>query len=324
MSDRKAPTRDFAVDEDEVEWPNLIYYRMAGKKRYAHGTWYRGESTNFHPMRDSLGEKDAIRKYVGHGWFPQRPFITKDHYISAFGSCFAAEVTKFLISEKYKVFGGDLHLDSYVVRAGEGIVSSASMAQQFEWAFGLLEPQSDTWHAKDGSLAAASDHIQAETLKIFQQTDVFILTLGMSEVWHHKRTGEVFWRAIPNQQFDPSEHAFKVLSPAENRAHIERIRELIRVHRPEAHIIITLSPVPLAATFRPVSCVTANAVSKASLRVAIDELMREHANDDRLHYFPSYEIVLNFLDDALGDDLRHPRPETIDTVMQCFKKEYLC
>jgi hypothetical protein len=33
--------------------------------------------------------------------------------------------------------------------------------------------------------------------------------------------------------------------------------------------------VPLAATFRGVSCVTANAASKAILRVAVDELMRE-------------------------------------------------
>ena len=39
--------------------------------------------------------------------------------------------------------------------------------------------------------------------------------------------------------------------------------------------------VPLAATFRGVSCVTANAASKAILRVAVDELMREEEEEEQ-------------------------------------------
>lgn len=84
-----------------------------------------------------------------------------------------------------------------------------------------------------------------------------------------------------------------------------------------------MSPVPLAATFRPVSCITANSVSKASLRVAIDEVMREFATDANLFYFPSYEIVTSYLDDAMGVDLRHPRPETVDLIMQAFQNAFL-
>ena len=79
----------------------------------------------------------------------------------------------------------------------------------------------------------------------------------------------------------------------------------------------------MAATFRPVSCITANSVSKASLRLAIEYLMDEVGEDPKLHYFPSYEIVLNFVEDPMGVDLRHPRPETVDFVMQTFKRSYL-
>jgi hypothetical protein len=60
---------------------------MAGKKRRAHGTWYRGEHTDYHPVRASLNEPDAVAKYVGHGWFPATPFIHRDQYITAFGGC---------------------------------------------------------------------------------------------------------------------------------------------------------------------------------------------------------------------------------------------
>jgi hypothetical protein len=79
----------------------------------------------------------------------------------------------------------------------------------------------------------------------------------------------------------------------------------------------------LAATFSPTSCITANSVSKASLRLAIDELMRENAEDHRLYYFPSYEIVTSFLEDPWGDDLRHPRPEAVAYIMDAFARHYL-
>jgi len=93
---------------------------------------------------------------------------------------------------------------------------------------------------------------------------------------------------------------------------------------PNVSIVLTLSPAPLAATFRPVSCITANAVSKASLRVAIDELMRDRADDPKLFYFPSYEMVTSVLPNAYEDDLRHPTPATVATIMQLFKRYFLC
>jgi hypothetical protein len=320
----RASRGDFAVDDNAPERLDLIYYRMAGKKQRAHGTWYRGENTNFHPMRESLDEPDAVAKYVGHGWFPDAPFITKRHRITAFGSCFAAEVTKFLAAEGYDVFGRNLKLNSLVVRCGEGIVNSAAIAQQFEWAYNDKAPQSQIWHDKSGESVEVSEAVKTSTRDIFDRTDVFIFTLGLSEVWYDKTTGEIFWRAIPNQQHDPQRHGFRVLGTEENRANLVRVYEIIRKHRPEAEIIFTLSPVPLAATFRPISCITANSVSKASLRVAIDEVMREFETDPRLHYFPSYEIATVYLENAFGADMRHPRPETVNFIMQTFKAHYLC
>ena len=320
----KAPTRDFAVPENAPEQPDLIYYQMAGKKRRAHVTWYRGENTNFHPMRDSLSEPNAIEDYIGLGWFPDAPFISKSDYITAFGSCFASEVTRYLANNGYRVFGGNLGLNAYVIRCGEGIVNTAALRQQFEWAMEKVNPRALVWHDRNGQLMTYSEEVRRNTQEIFQKSDVFILTLGLSEVWYDKKTEDIFWRAIPKDSFDPDRHGFRLLSVDENRQNLEQVYRLIRTHRPDAHVIFTLSPVPLAATFRPVSCITANSVSKASLRVAVDELMRHNDEDSRLHYYPSYEIVTNFVEDPMGQDLRHPRPETVDFVMQTFRKHYLC
>lgn len=319
----KLPTKDFAVADNAKESQNQVYYRMAGKKRRADATWYRGENTNFHPMRASLDEFDAVDRYVGLGWLPPAPFIDREQYITAFGSCFAAEVSRFLIGRGYRVFGGDLGLNAHIVRSGEGIVNTAAVRQQFEWAWEGRGPESAVWHDKTGATQSSAGDVMTETRSIFDRTDIFIITLGLSEVWYDRATGDVFWRAVPKQAFDPERHGFRVMGAVENLTNLRKITELIRENRPEAEIVLTLSPVPLAATFRPVSCITANSVSKASLRVAIDELMREHESDPRLHYFPSYEIVTTFIDDAFGDDLRHPRPEAISFVMDTFARHYL-
>ena len=313
----------FAVADGAEEFRDHIYYPMAGKKRKAHGSWYRGSATNFHPVSESLREPDAFEKYVGKGWLPRVPFISRNTFITAFGSCFAAEVTKYLLDKGYRVFGGNLSLNSHIVRAGDGIVNTAALRQQFEWALDGAVPSSSTWHDSEGALLEASEDVQRETREIILRTEVFVLTLGLSELWYDKLTGEPFWRAIPLASFDDSRHGFRILGAEENRANLARVHQLIRAHRPDASIILTLSPIPLAATFRPVSCITANSVSKASLRVALDELMRDNADDTRLFYFPSYELVTAVIPNALEHDLRHPTRETINTVMAAFGRAYL-
>jgi hypothetical protein len=302
---------------------NLIYYRTGGGKRKAHGTWYRGEQTNYYPDANALLAPNSIDEYVGKGWFPAKPFIDKQTYIAAFGSCFATNVTKFLHREGYSVFGRELNLNSHVVRSGEGIVNTASVLQQFEWAFENKVPTIELWHGTDGVAGEISTEVQAVTRTIFDKADVFILTLGLSEVWYDKPTGEIFWRAVPLRDFDASRHGFRVLGAEENARNLASIHRLIRTYRPEATIIMTLSPVPLAATFRPVSCMTANSVSKASLRIAIDEVMRQNADDPKLFYFPSYEMVTSYLSSPLAEDLRHPTQEAVEFIMQTFKRRFL-
>ncbi len=319
----KRGTARFAVSPDEPRKPNMVYYDMGGETLRAHRSWYRGPHTNFHPVDASRAEPGAFETYVGKGWLPAVPFIDKETYITAFGSCFAAEVTKYLAAQDYNVFGRTLGLDAHIVRSGEGIVNTAALRQQFEWAYGETAPAPGQWHDPRGAELKVSETIREETRRIFDETEVFILTLGLSEVWCDKTTGEPFWRAIPAKDFDEDRHSFKVLSVEENLNNLDRIRALIRARKPGASIIVTLSPVPLAATFRPISCLTANAVSKASLRMAIDGLMSGHPDDDALYYFPSYEMITDFIPDALEDDLRHPTRAAVTQVMSAFHRAYL-
>lgn len=201
---------------EKEESGNHVYYETGKRTRRAHATWYRGETTNFYPDKSTTKNLSSVDEYVGKGWFPPAPLISKEHYITAFGSCFASEVTKFLYKEGYQVFGRDMTLNSYVVRSGEGIVNSAAVRQQFEWAFEGKAPQIELWHDKAGVPGEYSENVRSSTKEIFEKSDVFILTLGLSEVWYDRPTGEIFWRAIPKRDFDPERHGFREIG----RAHV--------------------------------------------------------------------------------------------------------
>ncbi len=210
------------------------------------------------------------------------------------------------------------------MRVADGIVNTFAILQQFEWSYEDKKFSDGLWYGHKGSVADNSPEIRASTRKVFDDTDVFIITLGLSEVWYNKQTGEVLWRAVPRDKFDPDVHGFRVSTVQENVANLERIYTLIRVHKGEdVPIIFTLSPVPLVATFRPVSCITANSVSKAILRAALDELMRAHEDDEQLLYFPSYEIVKEFAPTPYDDDNRHVREEVVEFIMGTFASHYL-
>jgi GSCFA family len=318
-----APASELSSRPWDKDLPGLLKYEMAGKQRAASASWYRGESCNFHPFRDSLSEPNAIADYVGLGWFPDAAFITKEAPITTFGSCFAVHVTKYLAERGYNVADRGRAMSSYVIKCGEGMVNTAAIAQQFQWAYGETEFDETLWYDAKGDPAEYSEAIRRETREIFDRTDVFIITLGLSEVWHNKKTGAVFWRAIPVDSFDPTVHGFKILNVDENKRYLGEAYKLIREHRGGAPIIFTLSPVPLAATFRPISCITANAISKAILRVAVDEFMRENESDPNLYYFPAYELVKEFFQEPFMEDLRHVRPEVVAQVMDTFGRHYL-
>jgi len=283
-------------------------------------TWYRGDNTEFLPNVDALYSAAGIQDYVVKGWNPQEPFITPTTNITAFGSCFAAHISEWLSQRNYHVLTDKSRSgDAYVIRCGEGMVNSFTLAGQFEWAFEGRVPQGEFWHGYSAEAFGYDETIRRQTQEIFLETDLFILTFGLSEIWYDKPSGEVFWRAIPSDKFDPERHGFRVASVAENQENIAKTYRLIRKHVPKAKVVFTLSPIPLIATFRPMSCLTANAVSKASLRVAIDSVLQENASDGFLHYWPSYEIVTDCFVDKWTSDRRHVKRPILDYVMTAFE-----
>jgi hypothetical protein len=72
--------------------------------------------------------------------------------------------------------------------------------------------------------------------------------------------------------------------------------------------------------------VASNGISKATLRIALHEIMERQS--ENVFYWPSYEIVewmgkyIRPLWGQDGNDLRHLQPQVIDYIMRRFSTLY--
>jgi hypothetical protein len=301
-------------------------YEMEGETRRLNSSWFRGSDANFLPIKSDL--LSNVDEYIFKGLVPDDPIVTKDSNVVTFGSCFAKEINiqlaerGFTCIQKPNVAACTPTNKREILKVPEAIIggvnSTFTVRQLLEWAWLNVEPKDETWHGHDKAVIERNERYRKETAERFSQADLFIVVLGLSEVWRNKETGDVFWKAIPYTQYDENKHEFCNTTVEENKENIQAILQLVKENAPNAKVVFILDPVALEATFRPMNCIAADAVSKAVLRVAIDEVLREHTD---AFYFPCYEMVRAY--NAYQDDNRHPTLDIIIEMMGYFYKFYV-
>ena len=158
---------------------------------------------------------------------------------------------------------------------------------------------------------------------MFESMDLFIFTLGLTEAWRSTADGAVFPLApgVAGGQMDGSRYEFVNFQTREVVEDLDRFLAMLHNINPRARIILTVSPVPLIATYEPQHVLVASTYSKSVLRVASNEICARHSN---CAYFPSYEIITgNYSRGAYFEsDLRAITPGGIEHVMRLFLTHY--
>jgi hypothetical protein len=264
---------------------------VAGKTHYEQlNAWPRKRwhalGATLYPSEQELFEGDLrqlIREYVAPGWAPKEPLLGIDDSVFTLGSCFARELLRYLT--KAGVSSKRLWIPS-------GLNNSFAILDFFSWCAtgeetgrGFRYDRLETGEIIEWKPEAERQAYADE----FGRAGAFVFTFGLAEVWEDRETGGVFWRGVPEEIFDADRHRFRLTTVEENAANIRRIVELCGQLNPTAPVVLTLSPVPLMATFREASCMTADCVSKSVLRVALDQVMSDGRKG--VYYWPSYEVV---------------------------------
>jgi hypothetical protein len=274
--------------------------------------------------------------------------ITRKTPVASMGSCFAREIRKALIRADYHYITEETHHPAAVhaSAAWERTYNTFSMRQIFEYTFEDFTPQIRWWQSPqshqvqdpyrriilyDSMDAAEADWIshKACSRRALTQTAVLILTLGLTEIWEDRYDGSVI--CLPsgpyvNEGGDMSRYRFRVSRYQENLDNLTRIHQIMACHNPDCHLLVTVSPVHLWATFRQdADVISASCNSKSTLRAVADEFTALH---DNVHYFPAFEMatiysmIMGRSYFAQGKENFHVNQETVAFIMDHFFKFY--
>jgi hypothetical protein len=273
---------------------------------------------------------------------PQGPAkwrIGKEARIASAGSCFARRIADRLREAGYHYFvtepGG-----GYSARYGD-IYTALQLAQLARRAIGDFVPAEPAWEKggrfydplrpreQPGGFASVAAmeaerrrHLEA-VLRLLSESDVFIFTLGLTEVWCSRadRTAFPLCPGAGIGVFDDRRYAFRNLSVDETVQSLEDFLETVWALNPSLRILLTVSPVPLAVTAEPRHVIQSTVYSKAVLRVAAEQVRRRY---EQVDYFAAYEMVANGIDglDHYDPDRREVSEAAVDRVMGSFFAAY--
>ena len=278
--------------------------------------------------------------------------IGRNDAVATAGSCFAQHIAKtlaragfnYLVTEAGPQTAGATNENYGVFPARfANIYTVRQLLQLLQRAYGLFEPVDSEWHTANGSyvdpfrpliqhagftsadlLAKDREVHLAAVRSMFEQSSVFIFTLGLTEAWVSTVDDAVFPLApgVVRADVEPERYRFHNFTTAEMEADLLAFVDLLRSINPEIRIILTVSPVALIATYEDRHVLVSTTYSKAALRVVADAATKARP---AVAYFPSYEIITGpqARGEFFTEDLRDVTTAGVDAVMAIFRKHYL-
>ncbi len=288
--------------------------------------------------------------------FVREPLFAKTDRIMAIGSCFALELRLALqalgfdVLPRYASVAFDpatqklaklprkddiSHFNTFTIRAeferafagthrepGDFVGYRATRQPYFESPTGEIweDPyRKDVYAASRDGIVDLSRKIDACIRDAILQADMYVITLGLTEVWRNDANGEVV-NYVPNRERDGSApgFTFEQSTYEQNADNMRAICTLLREHFPHRKIVLTVSPVALSRTFSGQDIIVANMESKSTLRAVAGVIAREF---ESVTYWPSYEIALTR--DVFKPDGRHVTPDGVRAIVDQFLEVHM-
>lgn len=253
---------------------------------------------------------------------PQKAAITigYDTPVLAIGSCFAENMGERLHNMRIPVYinpFGILYNPASIAKN----ISILLTNQNFEYS-DIFE-HGGLWHSwqhhgkfshpdKEAILRGVNESL-FEARNFMKKTQRLVITFGSAYVYVLKNTGEMVANChkVPSSFFEK-----KRLSIEEIVTNFSETIHHLNQQNIDLQIVMTVSPVRYIR-----DGIIENQKSKAILLLAVEALCEKFSN---VHYFPSYELVMDDLRDYrfYEDDMVHPNKQAIDYIWAFFKETY--
>jgi hypothetical protein len=204
------------------------------------------------------------------------PLFDKSTPVVAIGSCFAEEVVKYLKTKDYNVahHPNGLQYNTFTIRDHlQHLFGNESPYEGIE----PLEYDTGEWRhpykkvPKSTTIQKAkelSEELDEKAKFIWKNAELICITLGLTEIWEEVATKRVQIEIPHPRIYKGGGFAFRQTFYQENFNNLEEIYKIIRSFS-NAPIVVTVSPIPLYATFSSQDITIANCLSKSTLRAAV-------------------------------------------------------
>jgi hypothetical protein len=205
-----------------------------------------------------------------------KPPLSPKSTVFTLGSCFAQNIAQVLNAQGVVT----THLP-----LSENFNTSGANLMILRW---ILEDHRESNFEDDNAILDAGR--KQSIKKTISTCDVMVYTMGVSPGFFNRSTGRhVITIGNTHALGLIREHDFRTTTVAENVGNLEALIKLVRNVNPKTHIVLSVSPIPLTATFEMDSAIIADCVSKSIMRAAVHEILaKKPAN---VSYWPSFEIV---------------------------------
>ena len=263
--------------------------------------------------------------------------ITTSDRVATAGSCFAQHLARALKVSGLNYYAPEQGAEEkgyglFSARYGN-IYTPAQLNQLIDRAYNHFHPHDSMWIGSkgvqidpfrpevdiDGSIEEDRTIHLNYVREVIEKSDYFVFTLGLTEAWRSKVDGAIFPLApgVAGGSMDDSRYEFVNFDEIDTYRHLESAIRKMRVLNQNLKVILTVSPVPLMATFEKRHVLVSTTYSKSVLRVACEKATRNIKN---VHYFPSYEIITGSYNkgEYFDEDLRGVRMAGVNHVMKLF------
>ena len=279
--------------------------------------------------------------------------IEKSDLVATAGSCFAQHISRKLSQIGFSYYVPEdgegiaatersaRNFGVFSARYGN-IYTTHQLLQLFSEAVVGRKPHDLAWQRSDGRyvdpfrpqvepegfstqdevVAARQEHL-AKVRDVFLKSNVLIFTLGLTESWRSKVDHSVFPLApgVAGGSFDETVHEYVNFGVDEVFESLNNFLTLLKGVNPEVKVLLTVSPVPLIATYEDRHVIVSTVYSKSVLRVAAEMATKGR---DWVDYFPSYEIITSSASGGAyyAEDYREVTPVGVAHAMRCFVNHY--
>ena len=235
--------------------------------------------------------------------------------ILSLGSCFADNMATRLADAKFRVTASPTGILFNPESIAQAIDRFASLAYP---NMADLQYGNEKWFSLDfhSSFSHSDVTLALDTMRrgidkgaeALKSADTYIITFGTAIVYRLKESG----RVVANCHKLPQSHFLREILSVEDI--VQRYTSLLEGILKDKRVIFTVSPIRHLS-----EGLEENSLSKATLRVAIGEIIKHFPNTQ---YFPSYEIVNDELRDYrfYADDMTHPSSLAIDYIWERFSE----